>query len=56
MKRCKLGEKEESFKSLDEAFEQSDWWLFSIKYDPAFDPMRNDPRFQALVKKFEPPQ
>ena len=49
-----LGEKEESLKSLEDGFERSDWWMFSIKYDPAFDSMRWDPRFQALVKKFEP--
>jgi TolB-like protein/Tfp pilus assembly protein PilF len=51
-----LGRKEEAFASLDEAVALGDWWLFSIKYDPAFDPMRSDPRFQALVKKFEPSQ
>ncbi|PYS98387.1 MAG: hypothetical protein DMF63_16000 [Acidobacteria bacterium] len=51
---AELGEKEESFKSLNDALGQSDWWLFSIKYDPAFDQMRDDPRFQAIAKKFEP--
>jgi Tfp pilus assembly protein PilF len=51
-----LGRKEEAFASLDEAVAAGDWWLFSIKYDPAFDPMRSDTRFQALVKKFEPSQ
>ena len=53
---AELGEKEESFKTLNDALVQSDWWLFSIKYDPAFDSMRSDPRFQEIVKKFEPPQ
>jgi len=28
--------------------------VFSIKYDPAFDPMRNDPRFE--LEEFDPPQ
>ena len=51
-----LGRKEEAFASLDEALALGDWWLFSIKYDPAFDPMRNDPRFQKLVKEFDPPR
>jgi tetratricopeptide (TPR) repeat protein len=53
---AELGDKEASFKSLGEALTQSDWWLFSIKYDPAFDPMRSDPRFQEIMMKFEPPQ
>ena len=51
---AELGEKEESLKALDEALKQSDWWTFVIKYDPAFDSMRSDPRFQEIVKKLEP--
>jgi serine/threonine-protein kinase len=51
-----LGEKEEAIKSLNDAVVKGDYWLFSIKYDPAFDPLRGDPRFQKLLRKFEPPQ
>ena len=53
---AELGEKEKAMASLTAAAEKGDWWLFSIKYDPAFDGLRGDPRFQALLKKFDPPQ
>jgi hypothetical protein len=53
---AELGEKEEAMASLIHGAERGDWWLFSIKYDPAFDTLRDDARFQQLLKKFEPPQ
>lgn len=51
-----MGKNEEALGALKEAADQGDWWLFSIKYDPAFEPVRGDVRFQALVKQFELPQ
>ena len=53
---AELGEKEQAITSLNDAAAQGDYWLFSIKYDPAFNPLRGEPRFRALVKKFELPQ
>jgi TolB-like protein/Tfp pilus assembly protein PilF len=52
---AELGEKEGAIASLATAAARGDYWLFSIKYDPAFDPLRGDPRFQELLKKFKPP-
>jgi serine/threonine-protein kinase len=51
---AELGEKEKAIIFLNEAAARGDSWLFSIKYDPAFDSLRDDPRFQALLKKFDP--
>jgi TolB-like protein len=51
---AELGEKEKAFDSLNAGAAGGDWWLFSIKYDPAFDAMRADSRFQDLLKKFDP--
>ena len=53
---AEVGQKEEAIAILNDAAATGDWWLFSIKYDPAFDSLRGDPRFQALVKKFDPPK
>ena len=51
-----LGEKEEAIATLARNADQGDFWLFLIRTDPHFDPLRGDPRFQALVKKFDPPK
>jgi TolB-like protein/Tfp pilus assembly protein PilF len=53
---AELGEKEAAIASLNDAAAKGDYWLFSIKYDPAFEPLRGDPRFQELLKKFNPPR
>ena len=53
--QAELGQKEQAIASLNEAAEKGDWWLFSIKYDPAFDGIRNDSRFRELLKKFDLP-
>jgi serine/threonine-protein kinase len=49
-------DKEVAIKKLTERFERGGFWLFLIKTDPLYDPLRGDPRFEALVKKFDPPK
>ncbi len=51
-----LGKKDEAITTLVSRAEQGDFWLFLIKTDPHFDPLRGDPRFQELLKKFDPPK
>src|SRR5262249_48252914 len=53
---AELGQKGEALAALEEAAAKGDWWLFSIKYDPAFDPLRGDPRFQKIRTQFDPPR
>ena len=50
--RLALGEKEKAIDELERAFrERSDPFITFIKVSPLFDPLRADPRFQALLAK-----
>lgn len=51
-----LDKKEEAINTLVSRAQQGDFWLFLIKTDPHYDPLRGDPRFQELLKKFDPPR
>jgi serine/threonine-protein kinase len=46
-----LGDRELAFKHLKRDLEQRDPELPYINVDPVFDPVRNDPRFTAILRK-----
>ena len=47
-----LGENDQAFVRLGEAYERRDGWLaFWLKVDPRLDPLRSDPRFQDLLRR-----
>jgi TolB-like protein/class 3 adenylate cyclase len=46
-----LGETDQAFVALGQAYEQHSWYVTWWKLDPDLDPLRADPRFAALLKK-----
>ena len=51
-----LGEHDKAFASFEKAFAIRDLQLQFLKVDPSFDPLREDPRFQDLLRRVGLPQ
>jgi TolB-like protein/DNA-binding winged helix-turn-helix (wHTH) protein/tetratricopeptide (TPR) repeat protein len=50
-----LGEWGRAIDSLEAAYRERDWLLCVLKTEPVFDPVRGDPRFQALLRRLNLP-
>jgi Tfp pilus assembly protein PilF len=46
-----LGDKQHALAWLEKAYEDRDTDILSLNTDPVYDPLRSDPRFQALVRR-----
>jgi eukaryotic-like serine/threonine-protein kinase len=46
-----LGDKEKAFEYLEKAYQERAGWMIWINVDPIWDPIRSDPRFDALLKR-----
>ena len=50
-----LGDFDQAFAWLGKAYEEHDMELICAKLDPRLDPLRSDPRFQALLRRMNFP-
>jgi TolB-like protein/DNA-binding winged helix-turn-helix (wHTH) protein len=50
-----LGEKDQTLRWLDKAYEERCTSLYTLALDPSFDPLRSDPRFQNLLHRMNLP-
>ncbi len=46
-----LGDKEQAFAWLEKAYQDRSFWLIWLKVEPRFDSLRDDPRFQDLLRR-----
>ncbi len=51
-----LGEKEQALDWLEKDYAARGGWMVWLKVDPAFDPLRQDPRFQELLQRLNFPE
>jgi len=48
-----LGNTDRAIELLKKDYEVMDNWMNQLKVDPVMDPLRSDPRFQALLHKMK---
>ena len=46
-----LGDKDKAFAELEKAFAEHDWEFHRLKVDPFMDSLRDDPRFNDLLRR-----
>ena len=46
-----LGEKDQAFAALEEAYQARSWYMTWLKVAPEFDSLRSDPRFASLMQR-----
>ncbi len=48
---AELGEKDKAFAALDKTYEERTGFAMFVKVEPRLDPLRDDPRFQELLRR-----
>ncbi len=47
---AQIGDKKKAFEYLEKAYERREHWMAYLQTDPRLDPLRDDPRFDEMVK------
>ncbi len=45
-----LGDRERALSALEQAYQEHDQYMIYVKVDINFDPLRSEPRFQAVLR------
>jgi hypothetical protein len=51
-----LGDSDKALTCLERAYEEHDAWLVYLEVGPTWDPLRSEPRFQAVLRRMNFPQ
>jgi hypothetical protein len=46
-----LGDRDLAMEWLEKSYQNHDYWLLFMNVEPEMDPVRSDPRFQAIVRR-----
>lgn len=50
---AQAGEKDKAIQYLEKSYERRDWFIYWLSVDPRLDPVRDDPRFEELIRRVE---
>ena len=48
---AKVGNKDKAFEYLEKSFQRREKWMSMVNVDPSLDSLRDDPRFDELVRR-----
>jgi tetratricopeptide (TPR) repeat protein len=48
---AQAGNKNKAFEYLEKSFERREMWMAYVKVDPCLDPLRDDPRFDEILRR-----
>jgi len=49
-----IGDKTRAFTFLEKAYAERSEWMIQLRFEPEFDPLRDDHRFQELLQRVVP--